>query len=133
MLYTVNIDMDGFILSVGHTKNDNTELDLNKMDLPHINAYKLSADGFVLDEQRLTELVQAEEQKAKDDEIAQLKEMLNQTDYIMAETFESIMALNNPVTFIADFIKVLVDFKQQYSKAIEDRKLWRQRIKELEG
>lgn len=133
MLYTVNIDMDGYILSVGHTKNDNTELDLKKMDLPHINAYRLTSEGFVLDEQRLTELVQAEEQKAKDDEIAQLKEKLNQTDYIMAETFESIMALNNPVTFISDFIKVLVDFKQQYADAIANRKLWRQRIKELEG
>ena len=133
MLYTVNIDMNGYILSVGHTKNDDTELDLDKMDLPHINAYKLTSEGFILDEQRLTELVQDEEQKAKDDEIAQLKEMLNQTDYIMAETFESIMALNNPVTFIADFIKVLVDFKQQYAEAIENRKLWRQRIKELEG
>lgn len=125
--------MNGYILSVGHTKNDDTELDLDKMDLPHINAYKLTSEGFILDEQRLTELVQDEEQKAKDDEIAQLKEMLNQTDYIMAETFESIMALNNPVTFIADFIKVLVDFKQQYAEAIENRKLWRQRIKELEG
>lgn len=132
MLYTVNIDMDGYILSVSHTKNDNTELDLDKMDMEHISAYKMTAGGFILDEQRLAELVQDEEQKAKDDEIAQLKEMLNRTDYIMAETFESIMALNNPVTFIADFIKVLVDFKQQYAEAIENRKLWRQRIKDLE-
>lgn len=133
MLYTVNIDMNGFILSVSHTKNDDTELDLDKMDMQHINAYKLTAEGFVLDEERLSALVEEEEQKAKEDEIAQLKEKLNQTDYIMAETFESIMALNNPVTFIADFIKVLVDFKQQYADAIENRKLWRQRIKELEG
>ncbi len=133
MLYTVNIDMDGYILSVSHTKNDDTELDLDKMDKEHISAYKMTADGFILDEQRLTELVQDEEQKAKEDEIEQLKEMLNRTDYIMAETFESIMALNNPVTFIADFIKVLVDFKQQYAEEIENRKLWRQRIKDLEG
>lgn len=125
--------MNGFILSVGHTKNDDTELDLDKMDMQHINAYRLTSEGFILDEQRLTELVQAEEQKAKDDEIAQLKEMLNRTDYIMAETFESIMALSNPVTFISDFIKVLVDFKQQYGEEITNRKNWRQRIKELEG
>ena len=133
MLYTVTINNEGYIVSLSHTKNDDIELDIDSMDKTHINAYKLTGDGVVLDEIKLSELIQEEEQKAKDDEIAQLKEMLNRTDYIMAETFESVMSLNNPVTFIADFIKVLADFKQQYAEAIADRKLWRQRIKELEG
>lgn len=133
MLYTVTTDKDGYIVSIANGKNDSVDLDLSMLDLPHINAYKLLDESAVLDAERLAELVEQEERKAKDDEIAQLKEMLNQTDYIMAETFESIMALNNPVTFIADFIKVLVDFRQQYADAIENRKLWRQRIKELEG
>ena len=133
MLYTVTTDKDGYIVSIANGKNDSVDLDLSSLDLPHINAYKLLEGSAVLDADRLAELVEQEERKAKDDEIAQLKEMLNRTDYIMAETFESIMALNNPVTFISDFIKVLVDFRQQYADALANRKLWRQRIKELEG
>ena len=131
MLYTVNIDIDGYIVSVSHTKNDNTELDLDAMDKMHLNAYRLTSEGYILDEEKLARLIAEEEQRSID--IADLKEKLNKTDYIMAETFESIMALNNPVTFIADFIKVLADFKQQYADTITNRKLWRQRIKELEG
>lgn len=133
MLYTVNIDIDGYIVSVSHTKNDNTELNLDAMDIMHLNAYRLTSEGYVLDEEKLSRLIAEEEQRSVDMEIADLKDKLNKTDYIMAETFESIMALNNPVTFIADFIKVLVDFKQQYADEITNRKLWRQRIKELEG
>lgn len=133
MLYTLNIDIDGYIVSVSHTKNDNTELDLDAMDKMHLNAYRLTSDGYVLDEEKLARLIAEEEQRSVDMEIADLRDKLNKTDYIMAETFESIMALNNPVTFIADFIKVLIDFKQQYADAITNRKLWRQRIKELEG
>lgn len=133
MLYTVNIDIDGYIVSVSHTKNDNTELNLDAMDIMHLNAYHLTSDGYVLDEEKLARLIAEEEKRSADMEIADLKDKLNKTDYIMAETFESIMALNNPVTFIADFIKVLIDFKQQYADAIANRKLWRQRIKELEG
>lgn len=133
MLYTITLDGEGYILSIANTKNDDTELDLSVLDLPHIQAYKLVDGQPLLDEAKLQVMIEAEQRKAKDEEIEELKRYLNETDYIMAETFESVMALNNPVTFIADFIKILVDFKQQYADAIANRKLWRQRIKELES
>lgn len=133
MLYTVTLDNDLFIVDIAHTKNDDTEIDLSALDTQHLNAYRLIDGSPVLDEEKLESLIEAEERKAKDEEIEELKRYLNETDYIMAETFESVMALNNPVTFIADFIKIMVDFKQQYTDAIANRKLWRQRIKELEG
>ena len=133
MLYTVNLNEEMYIMSLSHTVNDNIDLDVSVMDMQHLEAYKLIDGVAILDEEKLQQMIAAEERKAKDTEITELKRYLNETDYIMAETFESVMALNNPVTFIADFIKILVDFKQQYSEALANRKLWRQRIKELEG
>lgn len=133
MLYTLTIDDDLYVLSLSHTKADNVEIDEAAINMKYLNAYRFIDNALVLDEEKLAVLIAEADRKSKDNEIAELKKYLNETDYIMAETFESIMALNNPVTFIADFIKILVDFKQQYADALANRKLWRQRIKELEG
>ena len=133
MLYTVNTDSEGFVLSLSHTANDNIEIDITQIEVEYLNAYQLIDNALVLNEERKAQIIAEREELIKQNEIDQLKEKLNETDYIMAETFESIMALNNPVTFISDFIKVLVDFKQQYAEALTNRKAWRQRIKELEG
>ena len=133
MLYTVNTDKDNYILSISHTNNDNVELDIDAINPSYLNAYQIIEGALLLNEEKKKDILAQNERLAKDEEIEELKKKLADTDYIMAETFESIMALNNPVTFIADFIKVLADFKQQYADAIANRKLWRQRIKELEG
>ena len=131
MLYTLNLDKDNFVVSIAHTKNDSVELDLSEVDMNHLSAYKLTATGLMLDEERLAQIIEEEENRSKELEIEELKRKLNATDYIMAETFESIMSLNSSVTFIVDFIKILGDFRQKYSEAIANRKAWRQRIEEL--
>lgn len=132
MLYTVNVDNSGYILSVSHTSNDNIDLDLDAMDLNYLNAYKLVDDIPIMDEVRKAEMIAAKDERAKQTEISELKASLDATDYIMAETFEQIMSLDNAVTFIVDIIRILKEFSQTYAETIANRKLWRQRIKELE-
>lgn len=132
MLYTVNVDNSGYILSVAHTPNDNIDIDLDAMDINYLNAYKLIDDIPILDEVRKAEIIAAKDERAKQTEISELKANLDATDYIMAETFEQIMSLDNAVTFIVDIIRILKEFSQTYADTIANRKLWRQRIKELE-
>ena len=130
-MYTVNLDKDGFILSVSHTAHDSIHLDLEEMDMNHLTAYQLIGEKAILNNDKLAELLAEEEQKAKDTEIASLKKSLADSDYIIAETFENVLALNNPVTFISDFIKILVQFNSKYTDLIANRKIWRDRIEEL--
>lgn len=126
--FTVYTDKDGFILSIGHTKNDSIVLDLEKMDLEYLNAYKLIDNIAVLDEERKAEIIAEREAAEKKLHIEELKQYLKDTDYITAETFEKVMALNNPVTFIADIIKILVEFRSKYADIIAARQQAREEI-----
>lgn len=133
MLYTVTLDDDRYILSVSHTPNDNVDIDLDLLDLRYLNAYRLIDSEIILDEARKAEMVAEEQQQAIDEEIADLKAKLNESDYIVANTFEQVMSLDNAITFIADFIKIMADFRKKYADLIINRKNWRARIEELEG
>ena len=133
MLYTVTLDADRYIMSVSHTKEDNVDIDLDLLDLRYLNAYRLIDSEIILDEAKKAEMVAAEEQKAIDEEIADLKAKLNESDYIVANTFEQVMSLDNAITFIADFIKIMADFRKKYADLLINRKNWRARIEELEG
>lgn len=130
-MFTVNLDKDGFILSVSHTAGDNVSLNLEEMDLNHLNAYQLIDGKAVLNEEKLAELVAEEEQEAKYEEIYELEQNLNSTDYIMARMLEEIMALSNPLTFIADIIKIFASYATKYKDTLANRKKWRERIEEL--
>lgn len=131
-MFTVNLDKDGFILSISHTDHDNVSLDLNKIDLKYLNAYKLIDGVISLDEEKKAEMEAEEQEEAKQTEIADLKESLNETDYIMSRMLEEIMALNNPLTFIADMIKIFASYATKYKDVLANRKIWRARIEELE-
>lgn len=133
MLYTVNLDADRYIVSVSHTKEDNVEIDLPSLDLHYLNAYKLIDSEIILDEVKKAELIAEETRRHAEAEIRELKQKLNETDYIFSQELEEITALSNPVTFIADFIKILVSYSSKYKDIISNRKAWRDRIEELEG
>lgn len=133
MLYTVNLDEDRYILSISHTKNDNVDIDISLLDFRYLNAYRLINSEIILDEIKKAELIAEEVQKNAEEEIRKLKQKLNETDYIFAQELEEISSLSNPVTFIADFIKILVSYSSKYKDVISNRKAWRERIKELEG
>lgn len=127
-LYTVITDKDNFIISISHTADDNIELDLAQLELNYLNAYQLVDGVPVLNEMKKAELVAEENKREHDAHIEELKQFLKDTDYIMAETFEKVMALSNPVTFIADIIKILVEFKNRYAEVIAQREEARQEI-----
>lgn len=131
MKYTVNLDENNYVLSIANTPNDNIELDLTDIDLPHLNAYQLLDNELVLDEVKLNELIAQEHQHEVDDEIFDLEQKLNSTDYIMARMLEEIMALDKPLTFIADMIKIFIAYAQKYKTQLANRKLWRERIEKL--
>lgn len=81
MLYTLNLDTNNYVLSIANTPNDNIELDLSTIDLAYLNAYQYLDGELVLDEAKLKDLKVEEEHKAKENEIARLKEELASTDY----------------------------------------------------
>ena len=131
MLFTVNTDKNNFVLSLSHTKFDNIEIDLENIDLDYLEAYELSGNKLILNQDRKNEIEEERQNKAKQTEIESLKRSLADTDYIVSETFENVLALDNPVTFISDFIKIMVQFNSKYATVIANRKVWRDRIEEL--
>lgn len=131
-MFTINKDENGYILSISHTANDSADIDLDLIDLKYLNAYKWINSEVILDEVKKAELIAAEQKEAVDAEIADLKAKLKESDYVVANTFEQVMSLDNAVTFIVDFIKIMKDFKEKYSDLITERKAWRTRIEELE-
>ena len=133
MLYTVILDSGRYIMSISHTKDDSVEIDMSLLDPHYLNAYRLIDSEIILDEAKKAEMIASEERKAIADEIADLKAKLNESDYIVANTFEQVMSLDNAVTFIVDFIKIMADFRKKYADLLINRKNWRARIEELEG
>lgn len=131
MLYTVNTDKNNFVLSMSHTKFDNIEIDIDKIDLNYLEAYELSGNKLILNQDRKNEIEAERQASAKQTEIDSLKKSLADTDYIISETFENVLTLDNPVTFISDFIKIMVQFNSKYATVIANRKIWRDRIEEL--
>lgn len=133
MKYTLNLDENKYILSVGHTQNDNVEIDLSLLDFNYLTAYRFINSEIILDEQKKAELIAEETKRENENEIADLQGKLNETDYIISRTFEEIMSLDSSVTFIVDFIKILKEFRTKYAEQLKNRKSWRQRIEELKG
>lgn len=132
-MYTVNLDDKGYILSIGQTGHDSMDIDISKLDLNYLNAYKVVNSEVILDEARKAELIAEEIRRNASAEINDLKQKLSETDYIFAQEVEEISSLSNPVTFISDLIKILVSYSTKYKDIISNRKAWRDRIKELEG
>lgn len=106
------------------------EIDQETFEFDYLFCYHLVDGELVLDENKKQEQI---EQNDKENEIAFLKRELYDTDYITARCFEEIMALDNKLTFIADFIAIVIKYSKQYKDVIANRKAWRQRIEELEN
>lgn len=133
MKYTLNLDENGFVLSIAHTMNDDVEIDLTQIDFAFLNAYQFVDGVLTLNAEKKAEIEAEQKQRADAEEIADLQSKLNETDYIISRTFEEIMALDNSVTFIVEFIKILKEFRTKYAEQLKNRKTWRQRIEELKG
>ncbi len=126
MLYTVNMDENGYILSISNTEHDSVELDLDTMELEYLNAYQIIDGKAVLDEKRKAELIKEEQQREKDEEIAELVEELKATDEDMLDFLERLFSFKNPLTFISDMISLM----KEYAVLVANRQQIRKEIKE---
>lgn len=68
MKYKLILDSDNYLTGFVHTetKEDVYELDATKMDLSHLNCYKLENNKVVLDDVKLAEVI-AEEKKREEE------------------------------------------------------------------
>ena len=135
MKYFVSVDGRGYVLSVSHTGTirDYVELDLEQYDLSKIRAYKLGKNALIFDEEEWNRIVAEEQKKADLKEIAQLQSFLEETNDYPTRAFEEIMALSNPVTWIADVIKINIKYKKQYAEVLQQRVNAWKRLDELRG
>ena len=127
MLYTVSLNENNYIMSVGHTSNDNVELDLDSMELEYLNAYQLLEGVAVLDEEKKAEIIAQNEEQEKQMQIFSLLEQLHQTDEDMLDFVERLFSFKNPLTFIADMINLMKD----YATLVATRQGIREQIKNL--
>lgn len=137
MKYTVYLDARGYVTNISHTGTikDYVELNLDDYDLSNgrIRAYKLGKNKLIFDEAEWQRIQDSNQHKADEKEIADLEQKLADTDYIFAKYCEELLALDNPLTWISDVIKLNIKYTKQYSEVIKNRKTWRERIEELRG
>lgn len=137
MKYEVITDFEGYVQVIRHTGTirDYVELDLDKYDLSNdrLFAYKLGKNRLIFDEKKYKEITDVKQKVEDEKEISRLKSFLNETDYITARAFEEVMALNNPLTWIADVIKINIKYTTQYASVMAERVKARKRIEELGG
>lgn len=124
----IEFDKDNYISRfITDYLTGNYEVD-DDFDFEYLYCYHLVDGKIVLDEEKKKAQI---DRQNKEEEIAELQKELNDTDYIIARTFEDIMALDKPLTFITDMISILVKYSKQYKDVLVQRKTWRERIEEL--
>ena len=104
------------------------EVDVSKMDLAYLDCYYEKDGKIVLNEERKAQM---EADESRESRIHELEKMLEESDSIVTGMLDDIASLNNPVTFISDFIKVLADYNGKYASLIADRKAWRAELETL--
>lgn len=129
MKVSVVLDDEKYIISISSNDEGEYEID-DDFDFEYLHCYHLVDDKIVLDEDKKAEQINAEKNAQ---EIAELQNDLNSTDYIMARCFEEILSLDNKLTFIANFITILAKYTKEYKDVLAQRKQWRARIEELQG
>ena len=137
MKYEVITDLNGYVLIIRHTGTvkDFVELDLSLYDLSddRIHAYKLGRNELIFDAEKYKQITEAKQKIIDFKEIDELKRYLNETDYIIARAFEeALTTLDNPLTFIREFISILVKYHNMYKDVLSQRIKARLRIEELE-
>lgn len=137
MKYEVITDLNKYVKLIRHTGTikDYVELDLDKYDLSEdrIYAYKLGKNELIFDEAKYKEICDEKQEKENQKEISILKAFLNDTDYIIARAYEEVLALKNPLTFVADVIKIQIKYSIKYKEKLAERVKARKRIEELGG
>ena len=134
MKYLVTTDNRGYVLNITHTGTirDYVELDLDEYDLEKKRAYKLGKNALIFDEEEWERISTQNDYEADMKEIAELKLFLEETDFYSLRAWEEIMALTNPMTWVADVIKITVKYSKNYKSILAQRVAAWKRIDELE-
>lgn len=135
MRYFVTIDARGYVLNITHTGTikDYVELNLDEYDLTKKRAYRLGKNALIFDSAEWDRIVAEEQEKANAKEIASLQSFLRETANYPMRAWEEIMALSNPITWVADVIKITVKYSKEYKQILKQRvEAWK-RLDELGG
>ena len=135
MKYFVTVDARGYVLNITHTGTikDYVELNLDEYDLTKKRAYKLGKNALIFDSAEWDRIVAEEQEKANAKEIASLQSFLRETANYPMRAWEEIMALTNPITWVADVIKITIKYSKEYKQILKQRvEAWK-RLDELGG
>ena len=135
MKYFVTVDARGYVLNITHTGTikDYVELNLDEYDLTKKRAYRLGKNALLFDSAEWDRIVAEEQEKANAKEIASLQSFLRETANYPMRAWEEIMALTNPITWVADVIKITIKYSKEYKQILKQRvEAWK-RLDELGG
>lgn len=127
MKYSVKTDTNGYVISLAQDPKG-IEIDLSAIDLDFLFCYKLQDGKLIIDQGKKDEEIEKETKKTR---IAELRSLLTESDDIMGGFLDDMASLNNPVTFISDFIKLIGNINTKYAQLITDRKAWREELESL--
>lgn len=132
-LYYVTTDSKGYVTNIVHTgtTKDFCELDLDEYDLSNDRkgAYKLGKNKLIFDPEKYAEMQKEKQDIVDKKEIDELKQKLADTDWIMIKMAEDMI----PCTTFLQIRVVLATTYIQHRTTINNRKIWRKRIEDLEG
>jgi hypothetical protein len=133
MKYFVSTDTRGYVLNIVHTGTikDYVELNLDEYDLTKKRAYKLGKNKLIFDEEEWNKITTEQEKEKDFKEVDELKSFLYETDYITSRAFEEILSLTNPITWVADVIKINIKYTKMYAETLTERVKARNRIEEI--
>lgn len=133
MKYYVTTDIRGYVLNITHTGTikDYVELNLDEYDLSKKRAYKLGKNKLIFDPDEWAKISADKEKTADFKEVDELLSFLYETDYIISRAYEEILALKNPLTWVADVIKINIKYTREYAQTLIQRAKARNRIEEI--
>ena len=82
--YSINLDENNYIVSIGKTSFGDVEIDLSAVDLSYINAYKYIDGEITLDEEKKAELIA--ERETEDEKRQEIPIKAEAFDILLGET-----------------------------------------------
>lgn len=133
MKYSVNLDNNGFVLSIYHTKNDNIEIENLTEIGEYLTCCTIADNKLVIDDTKKAEYDASKSKEKTEERKAELHKLLDDSDYLVDRTFEQVMSCTNPITFIADVIAIVTKFSAKYGDVIANRQTWRDELEAMEA
>ena len=128
MKYEFILDENNYIYGFKNSEKG-IEFDPSSIEFEYITCYKLVDNKVILDEEKKEWKIATEN---KEEEINELKNYLLVTSDTANDFVEELLSLDNPVTFISDFIALIKTYRNTYKTILAERKTARDRLKELE-